>query len=288
MRSTASSPTFQSQEGRSVLTAHLCLFLRFRWFNLWPLGSSGSYRALRTAWCTSGTFRPKRLFRNCRATQVWLHCLNVSGTSCLHYFFCNNISNIMRRWIMMHGHDLRALRRVSRKWRSCCLCVCRRGDLNRLSPNWKHHCLSCSGKRQNHQTVEEWLLDWRRVKQHTWFRTRTVPHLHTICLDWSTLQNPFCWSLKSLDFWVRFCWSDYPIKDHLKEEFRVWDPHVINPLLFNSTRHFCHISTFFFCVRFLSEALVMMFSFRQPIITQTDPHQQTGQGWKWWTCPLIK
>lgn len=65
----------------------------------------------------------------------------------------------------------------------CCLTpvsLCRRGDLHRLSSDRKHHRLCRSGKRQNHQTVEEWLLDWRRPEPEpgpgpklNWFNRHT-------------------------------------------------------------------------------------------------------------------
>lgn len=44
-------------------------------------------------------------------------------------------------------------------WSQSFLCPCRRGDLDRLPSDRKHHRFSRTGKRQNHQTVEERLLE---------------------------------------------------------------------------------------------------------------------------------
>ncbi len=41
----------------------------------------------------------------------------------------------------------------------CCRC----GDLNRMSPHRKHHCISSTRKRQNHQTLEERLLSLKLI-----------------------------------------------------------------------------------------------------------------------------
>ncbi len=41
----------------------------------------------------------------------------------------------------------------------CCRC----GNLNRMSPHRKHHCISSTRKRQNHQTLEERLLSLKLI-----------------------------------------------------------------------------------------------------------------------------
>lgn len=40
---------------------------------------------------------------------------------------------------------------------------CRCGDLNRMSPHRKYHCISSTRKRQNHQTLEERLLSLKLI-----------------------------------------------------------------------------------------------------------------------------
>lgn len=109
-------------------------------FDLRPLILSGSCPALRTAWFTSGTSRPKRLFRNYKDTQVGLSHLLVSHclTSSL------SLSVVPLTWACLH----------------------RRGDFHGLSSHGKHHRLGYSGERQNYQTVEERLLEQTHAHIH--------------------------------------------------------------------------------------------------------------------------
>lgn len=91
-------------------------------------GFSGLCLGQKTVWSTSGTFRPKRLFRNYKDTQVCY--LSVVWNTGSRSWWCH-------------------------RWR---VCLCRRCDLDCVPSHREHHRLSSSGKWQNHQTVEEWLL----------------------------------------------------------------------------------------------------------------------------------